>query len=175
MCIYIPELVDYATKKRLLDLMAGYRADTIAGHLGEVAYGIIKSLGNPKDGFLPPLLDALRQSLPDARVIDAGFLMLLSKYAELSPVRKRWLDGSKEAQRGELDAIVLAEMASLSDPVKINTWAATCEEWMQLCNLDDLKEQKRTVDWLRYSAPPEDEEDMVRWNLKYYADLTYFY
>lgn len=173
--IFDAKLVVEATKTRLLNLMAQFDSIGVTGRLGQVTSEIVKKLANPKEPLQPSVLDTFRQSLPDSRVIDAGFLTLLSKDSELDLTVPRWPNGTKILKFGEFDAIMLAEMAELPDLIKINTWVSTCVSWLQVYNIDDLKTRIHTEDWSGYPHPPDEEEALIRWHLESFAYMTYFY
>lgn len=180
MLLYNLTKVDENTKNRILELMADYDASYISGRLGSVYFELLKTRpqdlkSDPED----PFVERHPYHSWQQRFVLAGFLNLLAKEAQLSPPLPRWSNGTKPLQWGELEAQVMAVLEGLDYPIKANTWAAVCEEWLRVRNIDHLKGAKQkgeeTGEWERYDPPPDDEEGLIRWDLKYGADMIYFY
>lgn len=158
-------------KAKLLEVMAGYQSVGVSGRLGDVFFALVKTGNSKVETTHSPELDAIARCYPNGRVIIAQFCWLLAYKSEFGKTKQRLPDSSKWLKSQELQSLVLRGLEGQFYATKLNTWAATCEEWLQVCNIDWVKTPK---DWPGTPLPTT-EQEIMRWIPKTVGDENYFW
>lgn len=153
--------------------MAQYSSNSVTGRLGEGFYALVKTRPSVKEYANALYLDKIADTYPDQRNLTCSFNWLLSTEIEVGPPQKRLPDSPTWLKTGELEVKIGTILADLPYAVKLNTWGAACEEWLQICNIDWVKSSDEEL--AGYPAPPSDNEGIIRWMPRYVADTTWFY
>jgi hypothetical protein len=169
--IYDQNFVNEVVKAKLLEIMARYQSVGVSGRLGDVFFTLVATNHPMDETSHSPDLDLIARCYPNGRVIIAQFGWLLADKGEFGETKQRLADSSRWLKNEELQSLVLGALEGQSYATKLNTWAATCEEWLQVCNIDWVKTPK---DW-HGTPPPELEEEIMRWIPKTVGDENYFW
>ncbi len=136
--LYNPDMVNEAVKTRLIAEMIQYNSSYVTGQLGIVFLELIKNHSTTGETSSSPELDEIAQFYPNDRGIIYSFHNRLQKKGAFSPPVTRQPDGSKKATllTNPIVDIVIKELKPLPYSIQINTWAATSEKWLRICNAD---------------------------------------
>jgi hypothetical protein len=173
MALYNPDLVDQKVKNNLLSLMVEYNSGLITARLGEMFYHLVENRASATESTLSPELDKVADYYPnDGRSVIVGFHLTLEKEGNFTPLAFRLPNGSKNELPGPhlIEELIEPHLAGLSYPAKTNTWAATCEEWLRICNADWVA---NTVKKAGYPMPAE--QEIAGWMSGYIAYEVEFY
>jgi len=172
MTIYNRNLVDEVAKTNLLKMLAEYESYLVTTDLGSVFSALLRRRASDQESAMAPDLDGFAGQTY-ARFTISGFGWLLAEKGEFGPPRQRWPNGNKPLPRLMLATLVLSELEGLSYAIKLNTWVATSEEWLQVCNIDWIEQS--TPGLCDPPPPISDNVAITRWMPKALADINYFY
>ncbi len=168
---YNSALVDKEAKLNCLEIIVQYESAAVTQELGFVFLGIVKKHSLLQESTQSPDLDSVISLLPEERVFISDFYGLIAEKAIFDNFQKRRADGVKKLNRFELLPLILPILTERRYALQANTWAAICEEWLQICSLVWVKNGDN---WL-YESPPSDEEGVMRWLPMWVAHINYFY
>jgi len=136
--LYNPHIVDESVKIRLLTQMLEYDSYYVNRELGIIFSEIVKNCSSAGEISYSSELDELARFYPDDRSVICGFHLLLEKRGTFSPPVTRRPNGTKVKTllTNPIVGIVIEELKPLVYSIQANTWAATSEEWLKICNAD---------------------------------------
>jgi len=138
MALYNANLVDETVKSRLLLIMAEWVSTRVTTELGFIFYDIVDKRNPEEQTTSSPQLDTVADYYPDQRSVVGAFLQLLEREGNFLPVVQRLPNGIKR-RSSKIDfnfTLLLPELVNLSYAARANTWAATSEQWLRICNAD---------------------------------------
>src|SRR5438046_2545554 len=143
--LYDLALVDKQTKAQLLDLLAQYgSAGIMQGTLDNVFISLLTKRYSLQD-VLPYLYGGpipnewyLKPRRFDVRGLCLSFWNDFITEFTNNPrtVRPRLPSGTLPCIDEQPDTTILKQLTQLSFLEAVHTWIATCEEWLQICNID---------------------------------------
>jgi hypothetical protein len=152
MSLYNDSYVDQDTKQAILSDILECRAfDVLSGLLDQVISAIILNVYKRSEvqiwllGYSVPHNEQKDVPLTD-RFVRSLFWRRLYTEGRYEEVMQRVTDGSNPITPHVYHKI-LDRLSQLSFDVAINTWLATCEHWLKVCNIDVFLIESKKDGW----------------------------
>jgi hypothetical protein len=152
MSLYIDSYVDQDTKQVVLQAILECRSfDVLTGLLDRVTSAIMLNVYSQSEvkSWLSDhstLNNNQNNTTLTDRFVRSFFWRRLYAEGKFDEVMQRTIDGSNPITP-QVYRNILGKLSQLSFDVAINTWLATCEHWLQVCNVDVFLAESKKDGW----------------------------